>query len=163
MKREGGSDKKPGSEKRTVAQNRRARHEYEIIETVEAGIVLTGTEIKSIRAGQVQLQEAHARVEDGEVWLHNAHIAPYVQGNISNVAAVRPRKLLLHRKEIDKLIGKAQEKGLALVPLSVYLRNGFAKVDLAIAKGRKLHDRREAIADRDAKREQERAMSERRQ
>ena len=163
MKREAGSGQKTGSEKKTVAQNRRARHEYDIVETIEAGIALTGTEIKSVRGGHIQLQEAHARVENGEVWLHNAHIAPYEQGNRSNVAAVRPRKLLLHRKEIDKLIGKAQEKGLALVPLSVYLRNGFAKVDLAIAKGRKLHDRREAIADRDAKREQERAMSERRQ
>jgi SsrA-binding protein len=152
----------PRDGKKVVALNRRARHEYDIEETVEAGIVLTGTEIKSVRAGRVQLQDSYARVEDNEAWLHNLHIAPYEQGNRANVEAIRPRKLLLHRKEIDRLLGKAQDRGLTLVPLAVYLRNGFAKVELAIAKGRKLYDKREAIASRDAKREQDRAMSERR-
>lgn len=152
-----------GSEgRKIVALNRKARHDYDIEETLEAGIVLTGTEIKSVRAGKVQLQDSHARVERGEVWLHNAHIAPYEQGNRANVAAVRPRKLLLKRREIDRLLGKVQEKGLALVPLSMYLRHGFAKVELAIARGRKLYDKREAIAAREARREQERALSSRR-
>lgn len=159
MKREAA----PGGDgRKTVAQNRRARHEYDIEDTVEAGLVLTGTEIKSVRAGKVQLQDAYARVDDGEVWVHNMHIAPYEQGNRANVNTVRPRKLLLHRREIDRLLGKAQERGLTLVPLDVHLRRGFAKVDLAIARGRKLYDKRQAIADREAKRDQERAMSERR-
>lgn len=148
--------------KKIVAVNRRARHEYDIEDSLEAGIVLTGTEIKSVRAGHVQLQDAHARIEDGEAWLHNAHIAPYEQGNRSNVDSRRTRKLLLNRREIDRLFGKAQEKGLALIPLAIYLRNGFAKVELAIGRGRKLYDKREAIAAREARRDQERAMSERR-
>ncbi len=147
--------------KKMVAVNRRARHEYDIQDTMETGIVLTGTEIKSVRAGKVQLQDAYARIQDGEIWLHNAHVAPYEQGNRSNVEAVRPRKLLMHRREIDRLYSKAQEKGLTLVPLSVYLRNGFAKVELAVAKGRKLYDKREAIAERETRRDQQRAMSER--
>jgi SsrA-binding protein len=159
MKREAPT---PRDGKKVVALNRRARHEYDIEETVEAGLVLTGTEIKSVRAGRVQLQDSYARVEDNEAWLHNLHIAPYEQGNRANVEAIRPRKLLLHRKEIDRLLGKAQERGLTLVPLAVYLRNGFAKVELAVAKGRKLYDKREAIAGREAKREQERALSDRR-
>ncbi len=148
--------------KKMVAVNRRARHEYDITDTVEAGLVLTGTEIKSVRAGKVQLNDAYARIENGEAWLHGMHIAPYEHGHRTNVESVRKRKMLLHRREIDRLFGKAQEKGLTLVPLSVYLRNGFAKVELAVAKGRKLYDRRDAIADREARREQERAMSERR-
>jgi len=147
--------------KKIVAHNRRARHEYDIQESLEAGLVLTGTEIKSVRAGKVQLQDAYARIENREVWLHNVHIAPYEQGNINNVAAVRPRKMLLHRREIDRLLVKAQDRGLTLVPLSIYLRNGFAKIDLAVGKGRKLYDKREAIAEREAKRDQDRAMSER--
>src|SRR5947208_6519100 len=150
------------SGRKVVVTNRRARHEYDIEDTIEAGLVLTGTEIKSIRDGRVQLQDAYARIDGGEAWLHNMHIAPYEQGNRANVESVRTRKLLLNRKEIDRLFGKAQERGLALVPLSVYLRNGFAKVELAIAKGRKLYDKREAIAEREARREQERALSERR-
>jgi SsrA-binding protein len=151
-----------GDGKKVVAANRRARHEYDVEETVEAGIVLTGTEIKSVRNGKVQLQDSYARVQDGEVWLHHAHIAPYEQGGRFNAEAVRPRKLLLHRREIDRLLGKAQERGLTLVPLSMYLRRGFAKVELAIARGRKLYDKREAIAAREARRDQERALSERR-
>jgi SsrA-binding protein len=152
----------PRDGKRVVVTNRRARHEYDIEDTIEAGIVLTGTEIKSVRDGRVQLQDSYARIEGGEAWLHNAHIAPYEQGNRSNVESVRTRKLLLHRKEIDRLFGKFQERGLSLIPLSIYLKNGFAKVELAIAKGRKLYDKRQAIAERESKRDQERAMSERR-
>jgi SsrA-binding protein len=150
-----------GEGKKIVAVNRKARHEYDIEDVLEAGLVLTGTEIKSLRAGLVQLADAHARVENREVWMHNVHIAPYEQGNRFNVDSRRTRKLLLHRREIDRLLGKAQERGLALIPLSIYLRNGFAKVELAIAKGRKLWDKREAIAEREAKREQERAFAER--
>jgi SsrA-binding protein len=162
MRREAGAARGDRDAKKLVVANRKARHEYDIEDSVEAGLVLTGTEIKSIRASRVQLADAYARVEGGEVWLHGVHIAPYEQGNRNNVASVRPRKLLLHRREIDRLFGKAQERGLALVPLSIYLRNGFAKVELAIGRGRKLYDKREAIADREAKRDQERAMSERR-
>ena len=147
--------------KKIVAQNRRARHEYDIDDTIEAGIVLTGTEIKSVRGGHVQLQDAYARIQEGEAWIHNMHIAPYEQGGAFNVDTNRSRKLLLHRREIDRLQVKVMEKGLSLIPLSVYLRNGFAKVDLAIARGRKLYDKRQAIAERDAKRDQDRAMSER--
>ena len=162
MKRESPNNAPSRDGKKIVALNRKARHEYDIEETVEAGLVLTGTEIKSVRAGKVQLQDSYARVENGEVWLHNTHIAPYEQGNRANVPSVRPRKLLLHRKEIDRLLGKAQEKGLTLVPLGVYLRRGFAKVELAIGKGRKLYDKREAIHAREAVRDQQRALSERR-
>lgn len=148
--------------RKIVAQNRRARHEYDIEDSFEAGLVLTGTEIKSIRAGHVQLQDAYARIKDDEVWLYNMHVAPYEQGGAANVETNRTRKLLLHRREITRLITKVEEKGLALIPLSVYLKNGFAKVDVAIAKGRKLYDKRQAIAERDARREQDRALSERR-
>ena len=158
MKREAGA----GDGKKMVVVNRRARHEYDIMESLKAGLVLTGTEIKSIRAGRVQLADTHAGVEDGEAWVHGIHISPYEQGNRNNGPAVRPRKLLLHRKEIDRLLGKAQERGLTLVPLAVYLRNGFAKVELGVGRGRKLYDKREAIAEREARRDQERAMSERR-
>lgn len=156
------SGKQPQGGRKLVAANRRARHEYEIEETVEAGVVLTGTEIKSIRAGKVQLTDSFARVRDGEVWLHGVHIAPYEQGNRMNVDPARVRKLLLHRSEIDRLLGRAQERGMALIPLGVFLRNGFAKVEIGVGKGRKLHDRRDAIQDREARREQERALSERR-
>lgn len=156
-------DRKPsGDGKKIVASNRRARYEYEIDDTIEAGLVLTGTEIKSVRAGQVQLNDSFARIDEGEVWLHNMQIAPYEQGNRANVEQRRTRKLLLKRAEIDRLFGKVNERGLTLIPLTLYLRNGFAKVELGIAKGRKLHDKREAIAQREAKREQERALSERR-
>ena len=148
--------------RKLVTANRRARHEYDIEETIEAGLMLTGTEIKSLRAGKVQLQDAFARIHNGEVWLHNMHVAPYEQGNLNNVDSVRTRKLLLHRREIIRFQNKVNEKGLALIPLDVHLRNGFAKVELALAKGRKLWDKREAIQEREQKREQQRAMSERR-
>lgn len=156
------SEAPSGGGKKIVTVNRKARHEYDIEDTIEAGLVLTGTEIKSIRAGKVQLSDAHARIENGEAWLYGMHIAPYEFGHRTNVESIRKRKMLMHRKEINRLFGKAQEKGLTLVPLSVYLRNGFAKVELALARGRKIHDRRDAIADREARREQERALSDRR-
>jgi SsrA-binding protein len=149
---------KPKSDRKVVTANRKARHEYSIEDTVEAGLVLTGTEIKSIRAGRVSLADSYARVENGEAWLYNLHISPYEQGNRFNVDSVRKRKLLLHRREIDRLIGKAQEKGMALIPLSLYLRHGFAKVELGTGRGKKLYDRRQAIADRDAEREKERVL-----
>jgi SsrA-binding protein len=149
---------KPKSDRKVVTANRKARHEYSIEDTVEAGLVLTGTEIKSIRAGRVSLADSYARVENGEAWLYNLHISPYEQGNRFNVDSVRKRKLLLHRREIDRLIGKAQEKGMALIPLSLYLRHGFAKVELGTGRGKKQYDRRQAIADRDAQRERERVL-----
>jgi len=156
MSKAKGAQKAP-PDRKLVTANRRARHEYMIEDTVEAGLVLTGPEIKSIRAGKANLQDAYARVENGEAWLYNMHVAPYEQGNRFNLDPVRKRKLLLHRKEIDRLMGRAQERGLALVPLSLYLRHGFAKIELATARGKKLYDRREAIADREARRAQDRA------
>lgn len=146
---------------KVIAQNRKATHDYFIEETYEAGMVLQGTEIKSIRAGRVNLKDSFARVEDGEVFLYNMHISPYEQGNRFNHDPTRTRKLLLHKDEIRKLIGATKEKGYALVPLKVYIRNGFAKVELALAKGKKLYDKRQAMAKRDAQREIERAFRER--
>jgi SsrA-binding protein len=142
----------------TVAQNRRARHEYAIDEVIEAGLVLTGTEIKSIRAGHVSLAEAYARIERGEAWLIGAHIAPYAQGNRFNHEPTRTRKLLLHRDEIAELIGRTQAKGQTLVPLRLYLRDGVAKLELGVARGKKSHDRRREIAERDQRRELEREV-----
>ena len=140
----------------TIALNRRARHEYAISETLEAGLVLTGTEIKSIRAGKANLADAYARIEHGEAWLVGAHIAPYEQGNRYNHEPLRTRKLLLHRDQISELIGMTQAKGLTLVPLRLYIRNGMAKIELAIARGKKSHDKRRTIAERDQRRELER-------
>ncbi|MBI3947164.1 MAG: SsrA-binding protein SmpB [Armatimonadetes bacterium] len=148
-------------EKRVVAANRKARHEYFIEETYEAGIVLTGTEIKSVRAGKVNLQDSFARVEDGEVWAYNLHISPYEAGNRYNVDPKRPRKLLLHRREIERLLGKVDQRGLTLVPLSLYLRRGRAKLEIGLGRGKRLYDRREDIARRTAERDVERALSER--
>jgi SsrA-binding protein len=149
---------RPRDEKRLITSNRRARHEYHIDETFEAGLVLTGTEIKSIRAGKVNLQDAYARIENGEAWLSNMHVAPYEQGNRMNVDPVRPRKLLMKRGELHRLFVKLQTSGLTLIPLSIYVRNGFAKLELALARGKKLYDKREAIADREARREVEREL-----
>jgi SsrA-binding protein len=140
----------------TVALNRRARHDYQIEDTIEAGLVLTGTEIKSIRAGHANLAEAYARIEHGEAWLIGAHIAPYEQGNRNNHEPTRTRKLLLHRDQIAELVGKSQARGYTLVPLRLYIRNGLAKLELGIARGKKAHDKRRAIAERDARRELER-------
>ncbi len=146
---------------KVIAENRRARHDYHIEETIEAGIVLTGTEIKSVRAGRVSLQDSHALVERGEVFLYNMHIAPYEQGNRYNHDPGRPRKLLLHRREIDQLFGKVRVRGYTLVPLRVYLRRGRAKVELALARGKKLYDKRADIAEREARRRIDRALKER--
>ena len=136
----------------TVALNRRARHEFTIDETFEAGLVLTGTEIKSVRAGKVNIANAYARIENGEAWLIGADIAPFEQGNRYNHDPKRNRKLLLHRREIDELLGRAQQKGQTIVPLRLYLHRGKAKIELGLARGKQLHDRRRDIADRDARR-----------
>lgn len=144
----------------TMALNRRARHEYTITDTFEAGLVLTGTEIKSIRAGKVNLSDSYARVEKGEAWLFGAHIAPFEQANRYNHEPRRDRKLLLHRAEIDQLMGRAAAKGLTVVPLRLYINDrGRAKIELALAKGKQLHDRRRAIADRQSRRDMEREMA----
>jgi SsrA-binding protein len=144
----------------TMAVNRKARHEYLITETFEAGIVLTGTEIKSIRAGKANLSDAYARVERGEAWLVGAHIAPYEAGNRNNHEPRRDRKLLLHRSEIDELMGRAAAKGLTVVPLRLYITNkGRAKIELGLARGKQLHDRRRQIAERDSRRDVERELA----
>jgi SsrA-binding protein len=143
---------KVDDESRVVVTNRRARHEYWIEETHEAGIALTGTEVKSLRAGRANLQDAYARVQNGEVWLHHLHISPYAQGNIHNHDPLRTRKLLLHRNEIVRLGQRAEQKGYTLVPLRLYFRNGVAKVELGLARGRHEYDKRERIAERDAER-----------
>jgi SsrA-binding protein len=142
----------------TVARNRKARHEYEVLDTLEAGIVLRGPEVKSIREGKVSFQDSFARVDGGEVWLYSLHISPYEQANRHNVDPVRPRKLLLHRQEIRKLIGKVEEKGLTLIPLEVLFRRGYVKVVLGLARGRKAHDKREKIKQQDLDREARRAV-----
>ena len=145
----------------TVAVNRKARHEYLITDTFEAGLALTGTEIKSIRAGKANLSDAYARVEKGEAWLIGAHIAPYEAGNRYNHEPRRDRKLLLHRSEIDELMGRASAKGLTVVPLRLYITDkGRAKIELALARGKQLHDRRRSIAERETRREVERELAE---
>ncbi|SDF67562.1 SsrA-binding protein SmpB [Sporolituus thermophilus] len=149
-----------GSKIKIVAENRKARHDFHIHETYEAGIVLTGTEVKSLRAGKANLKDSYARIENAEVMLHNMHISPYEQGNRFNHEPLRTRKLLLHRYEINKLIGKTKEKGFTLVPLKIYFTRGKAKVELAVATGKKLYDKREDMAERDAKREMDRALRE---
>lgn len=143
---------------KTLAQNRKASHDYFIEETYEAGIVLQGTEIKSIRAGRINLKDSHARIMRGEVYLLNMHIAPYEQGNRYNHEPTRSRKLLLHRKEIDKLIGLTQQQGYALVPLKVYIKNGVAKVLIGLGKGKKKYDKREDLKQKQMKRDIDRAM-----
>ncbi len=147
--------------RKLIATNRKARREFEILETWEAGLVLTGPEVKSLRQGKVSFTDAFARVDRGEVWLHNLHIAPYEAANRWNADPERPRKLLLHGHEIRKLVGKVEEKGLALVPLDLHFRRGFAKVTLALGRGRKLHDKREKLKRRTQEREAERAIRER--
>jgi SsrA-binding protein len=138
---------------KVLVSNRKARHLYTILDVLEAGIVLMGTEIKSLRSGNANLQDSYAAIEKGELWLHGMHIGPYEHGSIYNHEPRRARKLLVSRKELRKLRTRVQEKGLTLVPLSVYLEGQYAKVELAIAQGKKTHDRRRAIAERDAKRE----------
>ncbi|EHL78635.1 SsrA-binding protein SmpB [Bacillus smithii] len=153
----------PKGEGKVVAQNKKARHDYFIEETYEAGIVLQGTEIKSIRAGRVNLKDSFARVQKGEVFLHNMHISPYEHGNRYNHDPLRTRKLLLHKKEILKLIGKTKEQGYSLVPLKLYIKNGYAKILLGLAKGKKKWDKREDLKKKEAKREIERAFKSRQQ
>jgi len=144
---------------RVVAHNRRARHDYAILETVEAGLVLTGTEVKSLRHGKASLAEAYATVEGEEAWVRQLHIPPYEQGNRWNVDPVRPRKLLLHRDEIDMLRKAVAQKGQTIVPLKLYFSAGYAKLLIGVAKGKKSYDKRHSIAERDARREIERARS----
>jgi SsrA-binding protein len=144
--------------KKTIARNKKALHEYHIIDSYEAGIVLVGPEVKSIRAGKVSLNEAFARIEGNEAWLHALHISPYDPASRWNVDAVRPRKLLLHRREIRRLIGATQQEGFTLVPLELYLKDGHVKVGLALARGKKRFDKREDIKKRDADREMQRAV-----
>lgn len=139
-----------------ITINRKARHDYEILGTMETGIVLCGTEVKSLREGRANLKDSYANVKGGEVFLYNAHISAYSHGNINNHNPLRTRKLLLHKKEIKKLIGKVQEKGLTLVPLRLYFKNGKVKVEIAIARGKKVYDKRRDIAKRDSERELQR-------
>ena len=143
--------------RKVIASNRKARHDYSILDTFEAGVVLVGTEVKSLREGRASLTDAFATVDDGEVWLRNVHIPEYVQGTWTNHTPRRTRKLLLHRKEILRLIGKSKESGLSLVPLSMYFKDGKVKVELALAKGKKSYDKRQDLAKRDAQREIARA------
>jgi SsrA-binding protein len=144
-----------------VARNRKARHEYEILETFEAGMVLKGPEVKSVRDGKIQLRESFARIDGGELWLHGAHISPYVPANIWNEDPVRTRKLLLKRSQLRKLVGKVEEKGLTLVPLDVHFRGGFAKIALGLCRGRKSHDRREELRRRTQERDMRRELGKR--
>jgi SsrA-binding protein len=145
-----------------VARNRKARHNFEIIDTFECGIVLRGSEVKSLRNSQIELKDAYGDIRDGELWLERAHIAPYGFSPGGGHDPERPRKLLMHRKEIDRLIGKINEVGLTLVPLTVYFKDGKAKVELALARGRRTYDKRQAIRERMEKREMDRARSRRR-
>ncbi|MGI9125569.1 MAG: SsrA-binding protein SmpB [Mycobacterium sp.] len=142
-----------GSGKKIVATNRKARHNYSILEVIEAGVVLTGTEVKSLREGQASLADAFATVDDGEIWLRNLHIAEYHHGTWTNHAPRRNRKLLLHRRQIDMLMGKIRDGNLTLVPLSMYFLDGRVKVELALARGKQAHDKRQDIARRDAQRD----------
>ena len=144
--------------RKIVASNRKARHEYEILETLEAGIVLRGPEVKSVREGKIGFQDAFARVDRGELWLHSLHISPYEQANRYNEDPLRTRKLLARKDEIRRLVGKVEEKGLTLVPLQLYFKRGYAKVTLGLARGRKLHDKREKLKRQTQEREARRAM-----
>lgn len=159
VQREVNGDK--SGETRLVTRNRKARHDYQILDRFETGIVLQGTEVKALRAGNVNLKDSYATVEGGEVFLHNAHISPYEPGTRFNHDPERVRKLLLHKAEIRRLIGRTQQQGLTLVPLSVYFSRGKAKVELALARGKKQYDKRQSLARRDAEREVERALKER--
>jgi SsrA-binding protein len=150
----------PGT--KLIADNRRARHDYELLDRLEAGLVLTGTEVKSLREGRVQLGQAYVDIRDGEAWLVGASIAEYAQGNIANHQPDRDRKLLLHRRELDSLYGKVRERGLTLVPTRLYFKDGRVKLEVALARGRERADKRRVIAERDAQRQMERALNRRR-
>ncbi len=145
-----------------LADNRRARHKYKFLETFEAGIVLSGPEVKSARAGKVQLLDAYAAIKDNELWLFNAHISPYIEANRWNHEPTAVRKLLMHRQEINRLIGKTREKGQTLIPAKLYLKNGKIKVELVLAEGKQLHDKRETIKQRETEREMRQALMRRR-
>lgn len=149
------------SKQDTLARNKKAFHNYHVLETYEAGIVLKGTEVKSIRASQVDIKEAIVRIEGEEAWLVGCHVQPYSHGNITNHEPTRRRKLLLHKKEIARLMGRVQEQGLTLIPLRLYLKNGRIKLEVGLCKGKKLHDKRDAIKKREAGREIERALKQR--
>jgi SsrA-binding protein len=151
-------DGKPDGEK-VIATNRKARHEYSILETFEAGIALKGAEVKSLRQGRASLQESYAALKNGEVWLLDMHISPYEQAADDSYEPTRKRKLLLHKKEIRRLVGKLAEKGLTLIPLRAYFKHGIAKVELALAKGKRAYDKREAIKRRDMQRDLERGTA----
>jgi SsrA-binding protein len=155
------AEKRNGGEK-TIADNRRARFDYELLERFEAGLVLTGTEVKSLRSGRATLAQSYADIRDGEVWLNGMEIAVYDQGNRANHEPMRARKLLLHRREIDRLYGTIREKGFTLVPTRLYFKDGRVKVELAVARGKEQRDKRQAIVDRDTKRQIERALKSRR-
>jgi SsrA-binding protein len=144
-----------------VAQNKKARHDYHIDDVYEAGLVLVGTEVKSLRAGRASLVDGYAVVKDGEVWLHNVHIPEYTEGTWNNHEPRRPRKLLLRRDEIKRLIGKTQEQGFTLVPLSLYFKDGYAKVEIALARGKRNYDKRQALAEKQAKRDAQRVLARR--
>jgi SsrA-binding protein len=149
------------SGRKLIAQNKKARHDYHLEDVFEAGLVLLGTEVKSLRAGRASLVDAFASVKDGEVWLQNAHIPEYTEGSWTNHEPRRPRKLLLHREQIAKLIGKTKESGLTIVPLSLYFKDGKAKVEIALARGKRAYDKRQTLAARDAAREIDRAVGRR--
>jgi SsrA-binding protein len=160
MARKGSNDAPEGI--KVICRNRRAFHEYDISDTLECGLVLTGTEVKSLREGSGGLEDAYAKIEDGELWLIGSDIPEYSMGNRMNHKPKRPRKLLLHRRELDKFAGKASQRGYTLVPLRMYFKNGRAKVELAVARGKQLHDKRQAQKKADAQREIRRAMTDRR-
>ena len=150
---------KPNAGEKLVCVNRKARFEYEILDTLEGGLVLKGTEVKSLRAGQASITEGFATISGGEAWLVDCQIQPYAFGNLNNHEPKRRRKILLHRREIAKLVGKVKEKGLSLIPLKIYFKNGLAKVEIGVGRGKKLHDKRETIKRRDTERETRREMS----
>ena len=150
------------TDEKLIADNRRARHDYHLTDRVEAGLQLTGTEVKSLRDGKATLQRAYAEIRDGEAWLVGAHIPEYTQGSFTNHDPDRARKLLLHRREIDRLYGQVREKGFTLIPTRLYFKNGRAKVEIALARGKDVRDKRRDIAERDARRAMERALKSRR-
>lgn len=149
------------SKTRAIADNRRAYHEYHILEKYEGGLVLTGTEVKSMRMGQVSMADSFCRIEDGELWMYHVHVAPYTHGNIYNVDPLRKRKVLIKKTEISRLLGKTKEKGLTLIPLKLYWSGDWAKVEVGLAKGKQLHDKRDALAKKDLDREMQRTLKER--
>jgi SsrA-binding protein len=156
------NDKTSPDDIKDICRNRRAFHDYEVLDRLECGVVLTGTEVKSLRDGQSSLEEAYAKIESEEVWLIGSDIPEYAMGNLMNHKPKRPRKLLLHRREISRFAGKASQKGFTLVPLRMYFKNGKAKVELAVCRGKETHDKRESLKKKDAEREIRRSMSDRR-